>query len=298
MLRRSVLALTLLAALVFGPQSSVDAQPPPGLLGSYHWQGEGDRFGGFSAIEVSPDGQRFTALSDRGTWLTGRLLRDAEGRITGVEASAPEPLKGHRGSVLQNEWADTEGLTQLPDGSFVVSFEGRSRLRAYADLAGPASQLATLPAFGVMHPNGSLEAVASDAEGTVYAIAEDWPRPDEGFPVFRLRDGVWDRPFALPRDGAFLPAGADFGPDGGLYVLERQFRGPFGFASRVRSFHIDGDHLALTGTVLQSPLGLHDNLEGISVWRDAEGHLRLTMISDDNFRFLQRTEIVEYLIPG
>jgi len=41
----------------------------------------------------------------------------------------------------------------------------------------------------------------------------------------------------------------------------------------------------------------HDNLEGVSVWRDADGALRATLVSDDNFRFLQQTEIVEYLLP-
>jgi hypothetical protein len=42
--------------------------------------------------------------------------------------------------------------------------------------------------------------------------------------------------------------------------------------------------------------GTHDNLEGLDVWADAEG-LRATMISDDNFRFFQRTEIVDYRLP-
>jgi hypothetical protein len=41
----------------------------------------------------------------------------------------------------------------------------------------------------------------------------------------------------------------------------------------------------------------HDNLEGIAVWRDAEGFIRLTMISDDNGRApFQRTEFVEYRV--
>ena len=37
----------------------------------------------------------------------------------------------------------------------------------------------------------------------------------------------------------------------------------------------------------------YDNLEGISVWDDGQG-IRLTMISDDNFLIVQRTELVEY----
>ena len=39
-------------------------------------------------------------------------------------------------------------------------------------------------------------------------------------------------------------------------------------------------------------------MEGISVWRDAAGRTRVTLISDDNFFALQRTVIVEYLLVG
>ena len=48
-------------------------------------------------------------------------------------------------------------------------------------------------------------------------------------------------------------------------------------------------------TLLETSLFTHDNLEGLSVWRDG-GTLVMTMISDDNFRGVQRTEIVEYLL--
>jgi len=89
---------------------------------------------------------------------------------------------------------------------------------------------------------------------------------------------------------------ADFGPDGRLYVLERQFRGLMGFASRVRRFRLGMDRLLAEETLLETAVGLHDNLEGLSVWRDAGGALRLTMIADDNFSFFQRTEIVEYRV--
>lgn len=86
----------------------------------------------------------------------------------------------------------------------------------------------------------------------------------------------------------------DFGPDGRLYLLERALRGLF-FATRVRRFEIaEGARVVSEETLLETAAGTHDNLEGISVWRDGAGDIRITMISDDNFRFLQRTEIVEY----
>jgi hypothetical protein len=94
----------------------------------------------------------------------------------------------------------------------------------------------------------------------------------------------------------FLPVGADFGPDGKLYILERHLNGIFGFQSRIRRFAIGETSLVEEETLLASMTARHDNLEGISVWRDAEGAIRITMISDDNYRSFQRTEFVEYRI--
>ena len=90
--------------------------------------------------------------------------------------------------------------------------------------------------------------------------------------------------------------GADFGPDGWFYLLERQFTG-YGFRSRVRRFDVAGDTVHHEEKLLESPALRHDNLEGISVWRADDGTIRMTMVSDDNFRpFLQRTEFVEYAV--
>ena len=86
--------------------------------------------------------------------------------------------------------------------------------------------------------------------------------------------------------------GLALAPDGRLYVLERAVAG-LGFMSRVRVFGLDGGGGA---TVFESRAGLHDNLEGLSV-RAEGGGIVMTMISDDNFRFFQRTEIVEVHLP-
>jgi len=49
-------------------------------------------------------------------------------------------------------------------------------------------------------------------------------------------------------------------------------------------------------TLLVSRLGEFDNLEGMSLWRDADGDIRVTLVSDDNFLPVQRTEIVEFVL--
>ena len=66
---------------------------------------------------------------------------------------------------------------------------------------------------------------------------------------------------------------------------------------KVRRFDMSEDALDNETTLLESGVLRHDNLEGIAVWRDETGSIRLTMISDDNFFFVQRTEIVAYDVP-
>ena len=118
------------------------------------------------------------------------------------------------------------------------------------------------------------------------------------FDIFRYSDGRWDRLYKLSRSDGFLPVGADFGPDGRLYVLERSFHGISGFANRVRSFELGSATLHDEKVLLKTLPGTHDNLEGLAVWTTDAGNLRATMISDNNFNIFQRTEFVEYrLVP-
>mgnify|MGYP002634128825 CR=1 FL=1 len=107
---------------------------------------------------------------------------------------------------------------------------------------------------------------------------------------------MWDQPFSIPRRGPFLVVGADIGPDGKFYLLERHLSGIFGFQTRIRRFALTGEALSDENVLLETPTGKHDNLEGIAVWRDAAGDIRITMISDDNFRSFQKTEFVEYRV--
>ena len=270
---------------------------PPGFLSSYHWQSDDPLFGGFSAIETTDNGAGFVALSDKAVVASGRFGRDNHGIITAVTAGPIRFLNGPDGLPLGKYRTDSEGLALLPDGQAYVSFERDARVAHYDTIAGPGIVIAQPQAFKAMQRNSSLEALAVDRAGTLYTLPERSGSLTTPFPVYRYRNGVWDQPFNLPRRGLFLAVAADIGPDGKFYLLERQFHGLSGFASRVRRFAIGADALTDEETLLQTAPGQHDNLEGLSVWRDSTGILRLTMISDDNRLFVQRTEIVEYRVP-
>ncbi|MBE0412558.1 MAG: esterase-like activity of phytase family protein [Yoonia sp.] len=259
------------------------------LVGQYRWQKDDDpAFGGFSAIEVINDGMEFVAISDRGGFTKGRFERE-NGIITNIVASPVQRLRGTDGAPIPAGENDSEGLAIGADGRVFISFEGVHLVRAFDDLSAASMPQPQPREFANMQINASLEALAIGPDGALYTLPERSGRADQPFPVYRFKNGRWDQPFDIPRRGTFLAVGADIGPDGRFYLLERDFFG-IGFRSRVRRFDLTGGS---EERLLQTRIGLHDNLEGISVWR-AEDGLRLTLISDDNFLFFQRTEIVEY----
>lgn len=297
MRRRAFLALSAAALLVPGP-----ARPAPvaTLLGAYRWSLPDPHFGGFSAIEVWNGGRDFLAVSDRAYIVEGQFRRaNTDGEIVAVEAGPLRRLRNRLGRPMQaRRLTDAEGVARAPDGRLWISFEGEHRVWSYAHPDAPAEETGSHPDFAGLQVNSGLEALAIDARGTLYAVPERSGALERPFPVYRFRDGVWDRPFTLPRYPPYLPVGADFGPDGRFYLLERDFRVLGGFSSRIRRFTPGPEGFGDEETILVSRYGLHDNLEGLSVWRDRAGLLRLTMISDDNFRSFQRTEIVEYRLAA
>lgn len=305
--RIQLIAALVLIGLPAGGSAIADATAAHGGSGetraeyvdSYTWHARGDRgHGGISGLALSPDGTDFVVVSDRAFLTTGRLERDG-GRITGVDAAPFRPLRDPARRPLSGDNQDAEGLTRLPDGRLLVSFEARGRLGELDPDTGIVRELPVPGEFRGLQINSGLEALATDPQGRAITIPERSGKLDRPFPVYRMDGERWSVPYAVRRDGGpFLVAGADTGPDNRLYVLERNYVKWRGFATRVRSFAFGPDGLQDERLVLQTPVGRHDNLEGLAVWRDDSGAIRLTMVSDDNFIPFQRTEFVEYRIPA
>lgn len=266
------------------------------FVAGYEWTGAQDWFGGFSALEMADDGASAMLLSDRAVLAKARIIRDQDGRITGMEQLRHWRLHSSSGKPLAGPLADSEGLAVAPDGTLYISFENIHRVARY-DRPGAAAQVLNDPeTFRGLPGNGSLEALAIDARGRLYTMPESGRDARGMIPVYRRDPDGWHVVFSLPARGRFLPVGADFGPDGRLYVLERAV-GLLGFRSRLRRWSVTEAGAGEEEMLLQTAPGAHDNLEGLSVWRDGAGRLRATMVSDDNFFALQRTELVEYTLP-
>ncbi len=297
MRRGSFVRLGLSVAVVLGVVSSTSPTLPPGFLSAYKWHGAAPLFGGFSAIDITPDGSRFLTINDKSGFVFADVKRDDQDRIILVTAEIPDRFRDKNGKHYVPYRGDTEGLAIAEDGTVFVSFEQYARVTKFTSPTALGQLLPRPEAFLTMHQNAALEALAIAKDGTLFTLPERPPANTTTFQVYRFQNGIWDQPFALPRRGFYLAVGADIGPDGRFYLLERRFHGLSGFSSRVRRFSIGLNQMDHEETLLETKPGQHDNLEGMSVWRDKAGFLRLTMISDNNFLFVQRTEIVEYRVP-
>ncbi|MEZ5720689.1 MAG: esterase-like activity of phytase family protein [Paracoccaceae bacterium] len=287
--------ILLAAALLLG--LAARSEGPAVFVGRFAWTVQDPAFGGWSGLDVAGDGLGFTAVSDRGRITAGAFRRDPAGRIAGAEAGPIRTLGDTADGFFGNDYRDAEGLAVAPDGTVYIAFEDVRRVLSYRDARGGAATLLPIYRdFIGMVPNTSLEALAIDAGGALYTLPEAVVGGGP-FPVYRFDGHRW-AVFGQVRDlgDGFVPVGADIGPDGLFYLLERRFVDRVGFASRVRRFTLTEAGLGNETRLLTTRVGTHDNLEGLAVWRDAGGRIRLTMISDDNFGRWQKTELVEYLV--
>jgi len=275
-------------------------EPPPGALPAtlssvIELPDDQEWMGGFSGIEVDATGTAFHVVTDRGQIVKGSLSRQG-GKLSQVAFEAHQPLVDKDGLVQKFPHTDAEGLAVDTQGRTFVSFEFAHRVLFYDTWESDARWPSYTRSWRAFANNQGLEALAISGDGTLFTIPEKINNgASESLVYRRSPTGPWTQPFTLPVDQNYKPVGADFGPDGRLYILERGLY-PFGFYSRVRTMAVSDQGFEDIQTVLQTRLGAHGNLEGITVWRDPSGFITLTMVSDNNFLPFSRSQIVEYVL--
>lgn len=265
------------------------------FLSSLTWSFKNDAFGGFSSLHLDEHGEKILATSDIGYFYTATVHRDRE-KIIQITDQMLIPLQTPTGGSVSKSTGDSEGIAVSSNGTIYVSFERQHRVWQFSKPGVRAKPLSKHADFKTLQNNSSLEALAVDARGWLYTIPERSGALDRPFPVYRFNGKAWDKRLTLPRRGLFLVTGADFGPDGKFYLLERHYQAPFGVRTRIRRFTSNYDRFSDEEVLLETQYGTHDNLEGISVWKDQKNRIRITLISDDNFNAIQRTELVEYVV--
>jgi hypothetical protein len=283
-----------------------------GLLrfrGGLDLRSDDEHFGGISALRVLDTSGRFLAITDVGSWFEGRLVSDA-GRPSAIEQPRMAPALHMSGVALKRTRSyDCESIAIKGDQVFVgvervneiLRFEwARDGVLARGQPIAVPAEVKRLPnnlgleALGVMPAGpsspGSLIGIAERSDGMEAAT--------KGFIIGGPNPGM----FRVQRSDRFDITDLDFLPSGDMVLLERRFRYTTGIAMRLRRIPLSNIRpgALLDGPViLAADMGFEiDNMEGLSIHRDAGGQTLFTLISDDNFSILQRTVLLQFAWMG
>jgi hypothetical protein len=267
-----------------------------------------DAFGGISAIHMEPGGARFLAVTDRGSWLRGRIVY-RDGKPAGIADAEMAPILGEDGKPLAARgWFDAESLAEL-DGYFYVGIERveqivRFDIRRHG-LAARGEAIPVPDDFKSFTRNKSLECLAAAPKGSplagrLIAVTERSLDAAGNLRSFALKGADVER-FSVRRNDDFEVSDCTILPPGDLLLLERSYSPARGVAMRIRRVPltaikpgavVDGPPL------IQADLGYQiDNMEGIAVHRDARGETVITLVSDDNFSPIQRNLLLQFTLP-
>jgi hypothetical protein len=270
------------------------------LMSAFQLRSRDSRFGGLSGLAIGQD-KKLYAVSDRGRWLSARMLFDSNGRLIDLVDWNIHPLLAPDSTPVKGGWVDSEALARASDGSFIVAFEQDHRLWRYppppAHFASPPLPL-PLPAELAKAPsNGGLEAVAVLPDGQILALTEGLQNADGTFKGWLIDNGRFAELSYLPSDG-FRVSDSVALKSGDVIVLERSHT----FLGRLRSLLklVSATSVApgakLVGTELlrlEPPLAA-DNFEGVAVQEDAIHGTMIYLVSDDNFHPLLRTVLLQF----
>lgn len=260
-------------------------------------------FGGLSGLEAL-DGDRLLIMNDDAEWFDAHLVLSEDGALIGLDQVRYAMMRDGAGQPYFGHAGDTEGLAQLLDGRFAVSFEQSQTIRIFdLNRDGPFGDSAPGPRLAETHrlaPNAGLEALTImsngdllvGAEGGLRATTPLWRAPlDAAEPVAPLT--------AYPLRRGYSLTGLDRLPDGGFVALERFYAPIIGPRARITRF---SEEALVAGARLEGveelanltpPLPL-DNFEGIAAARMHDGASRIYIVSDDNYSPRQRTLLLAF----
>jgi hypothetical protein len=264
-------------------------------------------FGGLSAIRIAPDGAQFISLSDHGRWLKGRITY-AGGRPTGIADAVMAPILGPDGQALAaHGWHDTESIAD-DDGTLYVGIEGANQIVRFDygkdGLLARGHPIAVPPGIRTLPKNQGLEALVfvpknQPMGGTLIAVSERGLDKAGNLRAF-LIGGPAPGAFTIRRIEHFDITDAALLPSGDLLILERSLSWPEGLMVQIRKITMQD---IKPGMVVDGPVMFEadlryeiDNMEGLAVHQTANGEVVLTLISDDNFYALQRTELLQFTL--
>jgi hypothetical protein len=266
-------------------------------------------FGGISGLRLSEEGSALIAVTDSGNIVQGRLVYQ-QGQLSGASELSMAPLLGPGNIPLRQLGKSDIEAIELREGRAYVSFEDSTGGIASFDLpaSGQKALAALLPAPKAIEalPKGrGLESLAAfpighPLYGALLAIAERDPTRGRESPAWILSADGGVSPLAVSISDRYEISDAVFLPEGDLLLLERKLSLLSGFKMRIRRVNgasVRPDAVLEGVTLIESgPSTVIDNMEGIAVHRSAFGETILSLVSDDNFRFFQKTVLLQFVI--
>lgn len=257
------------------------------------------KFGGLSGIHVEKQGSEAILVSDLGYILHADLTY-SDGRLAGI--AIPRMIRAPLPGAIKHR--DLEDIAVGAGGEIHLALERNNRqIATISPKSGKATakDLIALPEAGqLLGFNKGIESIAifpegSENAGQMIAIAER-PNKQSGdqIPCWIVGAGRC----AVKVRGKYDVTSAKFLDNGDLIILERRFTPAFDVGMRLRRIRqadigvgkiLDGEVLMEASLAQQI-----DNMEGLAVHRDKSGATILTIVSDDNLNFFQRTLILQF----
>lgn len=265
-------------------------------------------FGGISAIHVEPDGNRFVAVTDRGSWLRGRIVY-RDGKPAGIADAEMAPILGADGGPLAARgWYDVESLAER-DGILYIGIERVEQILHFdyrRDGLRARGQPIEVPVdFKTFTYNKSLECLAaprqSQLAGELVGVTEHSLDSAGNLRSFILSGDRVTR-FSVKRSDGFDASDCTILAPGDLLLLERRYSPAREIAVRIRRIplaDIKTDAVVDGRSMIEADLAYQiDNMEGIAVHNSAAGETIITLVSDDNFSVIQRNLLLQFAVVG
>jgi len=264
--------------------------------------------GALSSFRFLTSGKDFIGVADTGFWFFGTVVRDGDGKPTGIENFRMQQMFDRVGNVSDRKWeVDAEGLA-VKDGIATVGFERDHRVAQFRiepdDMKAAIADLDFLVPERELRSNRGFETVAhahpygQHAGGLVIVSEKSLDKKGNIFAA--IIEGPNKGIFTVKRNGEFDVTDGAFLSNGDLLLLERSYSMATGVKMRLRRIY--GETIA-KGTVADGPVLFEadmgyqiDNMEGLDVWTREDGAQMVSLISDDNHSILQRNLYLEFIL--
>ena len=253
-------------------------------------------YGGFSGLVISSEGTEALVVTDKSFFFVLELRREENDMLTEYSVVRKGRILSSKGEHLNGRNTDSESIVIDKNNNYYISFESNHRIMMHAKVEGKGVFVPKHPMFRKLSVNKGIEALAIDADNRLIAIPEKPPSGISDIPIFRLQNDKWEIIKYVKINDNFLVTDAEILPEGLLLILERKFSWTQGFKTRFRLISLDKFDNTEPITVFTSTANQFDNLEGVTLWRDKNGEMRILTVSDDNFHPLQQSEIREFFL--